>query len=55
MADPDECLTYAEHCLAIARMVGNREYRITLREMAAEWTKVASTVDREQSDRRPTE
>jgi hypothetical protein len=37
----EEYLRYAEQCLAIARTVNSREARITLREMAAEWTNLA--------------
>ena len=54
-ADWNEYLTYAERHLAIARTVSNREYRITLREMAAEWTKVASTFDSKQRNQHPAE
>jgi hypothetical protein len=45
VADPNEYITYAERCLAIARTISSREYRIVLREMAAEWTKLASALD----------
>ena len=43
MADSDEYITYAECCLEIARTISDREHRIALRKMAAEWTKIAST------------
>ena len=45
MADSNEYMTYAERCLTIARTIGSREYRIILREMAAEWTKLANARD----------
>jgi len=55
MADSNEYITYAERCLAIARTLGDREARIALREMAAEWTKVASTFGGKQSAEQPAE
>jgi hypothetical protein len=45
VADPNEYITYAERCLAIARTISSREHRTVLREMAAEWTKLASALD----------
>jgi hypothetical protein len=48
-------MTYAERCLAIARTVSDREDRITLRIMAAEWIKVASTFGSKQSAEQPAE
>jgi hypothetical protein len=45
VADSNEYMTYAERCLAIARTISSREYRIVLREMAAEWTKLAKALD----------
>jgi hypothetical protein len=45
VADSNEYVTYAERCLAIARTISSREYRVVLREMAAEWTKLASALD----------
>jgi hypothetical protein len=44
----DEYLKYAEQCLAIARTVSSREDRIALREMAAEWTKLAQLTENRQ-------
>ena len=44
----DEYINYAEQCVAIARTVGNRERRVTLREMAAEWTRLAQPLLSEQ-------
>lgn len=41
MAVLEEYLKYAEQCVAIARTLSSREARITLREMAAEWTNLA--------------
>ena len=55
MADWDEYVSYAEQCLSIARTVGSREDRIILREMAAEWTKIAQAVDSEQPSERSAE
>ena len=55
MADWDEYVSYAEQCLSIARTVTSRDTRIILREMAAEWTKIAQAVDREQPSERPAE
>jgi hypothetical protein len=34
-------IRYAEHCVKAARLVPDRKSRIILREMAAEWTKLA--------------
>jgi hypothetical protein len=48
LAACDEYIRYAEQCVDIARMVGSRERRITLREMAAEWTKLAQPLLGEQ-------
>ncbi|HEY4403947.1 MAG TPA: hypothetical protein VGN55_04765 [Xanthobacteraceae bacterium] len=48
MAAWDEYINYAEQCVAIARTVGSRERRITLREMAAEWTRLAQPLLNEQ-------
>ena len=45
MADWQEYTNYAEKCLSIARTTGDREARLILREMAAEWTKLASVFD----------
>ena len=55
VADWDEYVSYAEQCLSIARTVTSRDTRIILREMAAEWTKIAQAVDREQPSERPAE
>ena len=55
MADPNEYITYAERCLAIARTISSREYRIVLREMAAEWTKLASALDSNKRKEQPAE
>jgi hypothetical protein len=45
MADSNDYIAYAQHCLAIARTVNGREARVVLRKMAAEWTKLASAFD----------
>jgi hypothetical protein len=55
VADWDEYVSYAEHCLSIARTVANREARIILREMAAEWTNLAQSLDSRQAAERPAE
>ena len=55
MADWDEYVSYAEHCLNIARTVTSREARIILREMAAEWTNLAQSLDSRQVAERPAE
>ena len=55
MAEWDEYVNYAEQCLSIARTVSSRDTRIILREMAAEWTKIAQAVDREHPSERPAE
>ena len=36
-----EYMDYAQHCLKMAAQLPNRESRIILREMAAEWTALA--------------
>lgn len=33
---------YAEYCLKIAEQTENREFRLVLREMSAEWLKLSS-------------
>jgi hypothetical protein len=53
--DSNEYITYAERCLAIARTVSSREYRVILREMAAEWTKLAKALDRNEREEQPAE
>jgi hypothetical protein len=35
-------IRYAEHCVKAARLVPDRKSRLILREMAAEWTKLAN-------------
>ena len=45
MDDSNKYMAQAERCLAIARTISSREYRVVLREMAAEWTKLASALD----------
>ena len=37
----DEYERYAEHCLGMAKTARAQESRVTLREMAAEWLKLA--------------
>jgi hypothetical protein len=55
VADSNEYMTYAERCLAIARTISSREYRVVLREMAAEWTKQASALDSNERKGQPAE
>jgi DNA-binding transcriptional regulator YdaS (Cro superfamily) len=55
VADSTEYVTYAERCLAIARTISSREYRVALREMAAEWTKLASALDSNERKGQPAE
>jgi len=55
VADSNDYITYAERCLAIARTISSRECRIVLREMAAEWTKLASALDSNKRKEQPAE
>jgi hypothetical protein len=55
VVDSNEYVTYAERCLAIARTISSREYRVVLREMAAEWTKLASALDSNERKEQPAE
>jgi hypothetical protein len=55
MADWQKFIKYAEECLSIARMASNRETRVILREMAAEWTKLASALDSNKRKGQPAE
>jgi hypothetical protein len=55
VADWDKYVGYAEHCLSIARTLPDRDARIALREMAAEWTNLASALDRAQHAEQPAE
>jgi len=55
VADWDEYVSYAEHCLSIARTLANREARVILREMAAEWTNLAQSLDSRQATEQPAE
>jgi hypothetical protein len=55
VADSNEYMTYAERCLTIARTVSSREARIILREMASEWTKLASALDSNERKGQPAE
>jgi hypothetical protein len=55
VADPNHCISNAERCLAIARTIADRKTRMILREMAAEWAKVASALERMQSAQQPAE
>ena len=48
MADWHEYMKYAEECLSIARTASDRETRVMLRVMAAEWTNLAVARDNEQ-------
>jgi hypothetical protein len=55
VADSNKYMTYAERCLAIARTVSSREYRVILREMAADWTKLANALDSNERKEQPAE
>jgi hypothetical protein len=55
VADSNEYLTYAERCLAIARTISSREYRVVLREMAAEWANLAGALDSNERKKQPAE
>jgi hypothetical protein len=48
----EEYIRYAQHCLELVRIASSQSARVTQREMAAEWLKLANTV-RHRS--RPTE
>ncbi len=39
--DNDEYVDYAEHCLKLAKESTDRESRVILREMAAEWLRLS--------------
>lgn len=41
----EEYVSYAEHCVKLAKQVTDRESRRILREMAAEWLRLADTAD----------
>jgi hypothetical protein len=43
----EEYTRYAEHCLAMARIVRDQQSRIVQREMAAEWLRLAKTAESE--------
>jgi hypothetical protein len=55
VANWDQYVDYAERCLSIARTLTNRESRVALREMAAEWTRLAVALDSEQGLQQPAE
>jgi hypothetical protein len=40
----EEYERYAEHCLAMAKIARDQESRVTLREMAAEWLRLADAL-----------
>jgi hypothetical protein len=41
----EEYTRYAEHCLAMARIARDQQSRVVQREMAAEWLRLAGTVE----------
>jgi hypothetical protein len=41
MKNLDDYVRYAEECLALTKLAGDRSTRVVLREMAAEWIKLA--------------
>jgi hypothetical protein len=43
-AKADEYLRYAEHCLKSAEKLPGQDSRVLLREMAAEWVKLAQAM-----------
>ena len=45
----EEYTRYAEHCLAMAKIVRDQQSRVVQREMAAEWLRLAGTLEREQA------
>jgi hypothetical protein len=53
VANWDDYVGYAERCLSIARTQSDRNIRVALREMAAEWTKLAVALDREPATEQP--
>ena len=38
-------MLYAEHCLAMAKLPRDQKSRVVLREMAAEWLKLADQLE----------
>jgi len=42
----EEYVRYAEHCLTMAKIASDQASRILLREMAAEWLKLADKPER---------
>jgi hypothetical protein len=40
----EEYASYAEHCLAMAKIAPEHDSRFVLREMAAEWLRLADTI-----------
>jgi hypothetical protein len=40
--EPHEYVSYAEHCLKVTAEIAERESRLRLREMAAEWLRLSS-------------
>ena len=42
----EEYARYAEHCLAMAKVASDQPSRIFLREMAAEWLRLADKPER---------
>ena len=45
--DTEHYESYAQHCLTLAAQTVDRESRLILREMAAEWLKLALSGDRD--------
>ena len=51
--DRERCLGYATNCLQLPKLATDRESRAVLKEMAAEWLKLADApVDRANASRR---
>ena len=41
----EEYVSYAEHCVKLAKQTNNQESRRILREMAAEWLRLVDTAE----------
>jgi hypothetical protein len=51
-AKADEYVRYAKHCLKIAEILPEQASRILLREMGAEWIKLAQAMTDTQTSKR---
>jgi hypothetical protein len=41
----EEYVSYAEYCVKLARQTNDRDTRVMLREMAAEWLRLVDAAD----------